>query len=518
MKDQLKVSIALAFLCWTPSIVLGQQPVDATSGEIKETKLIARNGSSFAHLGRSVSLSGKTALAGAPDDDQNGTLAGAAHVFVRTEHGWIEQVKLLPSDGEPFQRFGTSVALSDNMAVVGARDDDTNGSSAGAVYVFVRDHGSWTEQAKLLASDGESGDNFGWSVSLSKGTALVGAFSDENQNGRAGAAYVFVRHGGTWTEQAKLVASDGEEGDNFGDSVSVSGDVAVIGSPLDSDNGISAGAAYIFVRRSGTWSERVKLLASDGESLDYFGSAVSISSDERTVLVGAEGDDENGSWSGSAYAFFHGKQGWIESKLLPSDGATDDRFGHSVSVFGNLALISAPDDIHNEIDSGSAYVFRRSGHSWAEGIKLVPSDGESKDRFGESVAVAPGTAVVGARLEDNENGSSAGSVYVFEPSHSVTVAGACPGRLTIEISGAKPESRVALFSSRTLGSDTLDSSLCNSTAVDLEHPVHLATLTTDTEGTFSTTLDLGAGACGLYLQSVDLDDCEFSSVERVPLP
>ena len=158
-----------------------------------------------------------------------------------------EVEKLLASDGAAGDSFGTYVSVDGDTAVIGARNDDDNGHNSGAVYVFVRNGGVWTEQQKLLASDGVAGDQFGWSVSVDGNTAVIGAPFAEGD----GAAYVFVRNGSVWSEQQKLFASDGLAVD-FGWSVSVDGDTAVIG---DDEAHDYTGAAYVFVRSGGVWSE-----------------------------------------------------------------------------------------------------------------------------------------------------------------------------------------------------------------------------------------------------------------------
>ncbi len=161
---------------------------------------------------------------------------------------------------------------------------------------------SATQAAKLLASDGEAGDHFGISVSISGDTALVGAYFDDDNGSASGSAYVYVRNGSSWTQQAKLTANDGTEADRFGISVSISGDTALIGAIGDADNGNVSGSAYVFVRSGlGGWTQQGKLTPDDGSTSDFFGWSVAISAD--TALIAAFLDDDNGSASGSAYIF-----------------------------------------------------------------------------------------------------------------------------------------------------------------------------------------------------------------------
>ena len=281
------------------------------------------------------------------------TDTGSAYVFNRTGTTWTQQQKLLASDGETGDFFGFSVSLAGNTALIGARDDDTKGSA----YVFTRTGTTWTQKAKLLASDGAAYDNFGCSVALDGDTALIGAMRNLNNGTISGSAYVFTRNNTTWTQQAKLFASDGENQDWFGVSVSLSDDTALIGASLDDDNGALSGSAYVFTRTGITWTQQAKLLASDGATLDYFGSSVSLSDD--TALISSAWANDT---KGSAYVFTRTGTTWTqETKLLASDGARGDYFGYSVSLTGNTALIGAKYDTDNGYDSGSAYVFTKIG-------------------------------------------------------------------------------------------------------------------------------------------------------------
>jgi hypothetical protein len=257
-----------------------------------------------------VALDGDTAVIGAYRSDDSGTTwNGAAYVFTRIGGIWAEQAKLLASDKAYRDYFGTSVALDGDTAVIGASlSDDSGTTDNGAAYVFTRAGGIWTEQAKLLASDKAREDYFGYSVALDGDTAVIGAtgvyggtgpHSDENTNG---AAYVFTRVDGIWTEQAKLLASD-KAGDAFGRSVALDGDTAVIGAFLSDDSGTTGnGAAYAFTRIGGIWTEQAKLLASDKADGDEFGSSVALDGD--TAVIGASRSDDSGTINnGGAYAF-----------------------------------------------------------------------------------------------------------------------------------------------------------------------------------------------------------------------
>jgi hypothetical protein len=325
-------------------------PTSITANWTEMQKLLALDGTARDQFGMTVSLSGDTALIGAPQDDDNGNFSGSAYVFTHNGTTWTQQQKLLASDGAPSDGFGFSVSIVGDTALIGAPGNCDNGS----VYVFTRTGATWTQQQKLLASDGAAGDWLGFSVSLSGDTALIGAWrNDGNGSWWSGSAYVFMRTGSTWTQQQKLFASDGAAGDHFGHSVSIVRDTALIGAPGDSDNGSNSGSAYVFTRTGATWTQKQKLLASDGAAEDIFGVSVSLSGD--TALIGAPGDGDNGNFSGSAYVFTRTGATWTQKqKLLASDGAPTDYFGYSVSLSGDTALIGAA---YDDDYMGSAYVF-----------------------------------------------------------------------------------------------------------------------------------------------------------------
>jgi hypothetical protein len=379
----------------------------------QQAKLTAGDGAAGDRFGWSVALSGDTALVGAYLDDDNGADSGSVYVFTLSGASWTQQAKLVSGDGAATDYFGISVALSGDTALVSAYCDDDNGAESGSAYVFTRSGASWTQQAKLTAGDGAASDCFGCSAALSGDTALVGAHQDDDNGAESGSAYVFTRSGASWTQQAKLTASDGAASDRFGCSVSVSGDTALVGAYLDDDKGPASGSAYVFTRSGASWTQQAKLTAGDGAVEDYFGRSVSISGE--TALVGAYQDDDNGFSSGSAYVFTRSGASWTQqAKLIAGDGAADDRFGCSVSISGDTALVGAYlDDNNKGGDSGSAYVFTRSGASWTQQAKLTAGDGAASDQFGSSVALSGDTALVGAYLDDNNKGPNSGGAYVF---------------------------------------------------------------------------------------------------------
>jgi hypothetical protein len=353
---------------------------------------------------------------------------------------WFRQAKLVAPDRATDDKFGWSVAVSGDTAVVGAPDDDILANvNAGSAYVFLRSGVTWALQQKLAAPGGLASDFFGISVAVSGDTALVGAYQhDIAANGDAGSAYVFLRSGVTWAQQQKLTAADGATNDRFGVSVAVSGDTAVVGAYHDDTPAADAGSAYVFLRSGVTWAQQQKLTGADSATNDRFGVSVAVSGD--TAVVGAAADDTFAGDVGSAYVFLRSGVTWAQQpKLTASDGAAGDRFGTSVAVSGDTAVVGAVgDDTPAGVDAGSAYVFLRSGVTWALPQKLIAPDGAATELFGSSVAVSGDTVVVGAYNDDIGAIPGAGSASVFDvdnavPTCSYTMAAGPPKRLDFTV-------------------------------------------------------------------------------------
>jgi len=322
---------------------------------VQQQKLLASDGAAGDCFGGSVSISGDLAIVGAYGDDSD---RGSAYIFKRDGTTWVQQQKLIASDGAAKDYFGYPVSISGDYAIVGAFAGDGNVSNSGSAYIFKRNGETWSQQQKLTASDGADYDRFGTSVSISGDYAIVGAHYGDGNVSNSGSAYIFKRNGESWSQQQKLTASDGAAEDYFGHSVSISGDYAIVGAFLDDDKGDGSGSAYIFRWDGTAWVQQQKLLASDGAAGDEFGYSVSISGDY--AIVGAYGDDDKGTDSGSAYIFKRDGTSWVQrQKLTASDGAADDCFGESVSISGNLAIVGTYADDDKGENSGSAYIFMR---------------------------------------------------------------------------------------------------------------------------------------------------------------
>ena len=397
-----------------PAAAAGQggQPADPLLLlAIQQAKLTAPDGAADDAFGWSVAVSGDTALVGAPNVTvDTHVYQGSAYVFVRSAASWTLQQKLTASDGDAYDGFGWSVALDGDTALVGAWEAAVNYpyGEQGSAWVFVRSGTSWSQQQRLVGDLSPNGRhaNFGYSVALSGDTALVGARGDDLATYWQGSAYVFVCSGASWTLQQQLVASDGEAEDHFGEAVALDDDTALVGAPGDENP--RQGSAYVFVRNGTSWSEQQQFVAGHGVEAPI-GDAVALSGD--TALV-------------ESYVFVRsGAAWWPQQRLIGLDPGNGSRltFTGAVALSGDAALFGISGDYPNgQSGQGSAYLFVRSGTSWSQRPRLLASDGAANDGFGWSVALSGDTALLGADYDDVDSMEGRGSAYVFTDLKAVT--------------------------------------------------------------------------------------------------
>ncbi len=462
----------------------------------QEAYLKASNAEAFDRFGESVAISGNTVVVGAPLEDSgatgvNGNItfngmqsSGAAYVYVLTGTTWSQQASLKASNTNPGDLFGWNVAIDGDTIVVGAPDERGSGTDpqgaqgtnnfvdAGAAYVFVRNGTTWSQQAYLKASNSGPNDRFGSSVAISGDTVVLGALQEsgnatgvngdgsDNSLPFAGAAYVYVRNGVSWSQQAYLKSSSPDIGDRFGYAVDISNETIVVsarnedsaavginGDATD-NNAPESGAVFVFVRNGTTWSQEAYLKSSNSEAFDSF--SVSVAIDEDTIVVGACDEDgasegvggdtsnNNASSSGAAYVFVRSGTTWSEQEYLKASNTNvDDLFGWSVAIDGQNIVVggvledsSATDSSGDQLDNsspsaGAAYSFLRVGANWFLRDYMKASNTGRDDLFGFAVAVSEGRAVVSANAENsnatgvngdgmNDLADDAGAAYVLD--------------------------------------------------------------------------------------------------------
>lgn len=370
-------------------------------------------------MGKSISLDGTTIVAGAYAAQT--TRPGSAHVFELQAGDWVQTARLIASDGGPGDEFGNSVGVSGKTIVVGSEYHDTAaGSNSGAAYVFEKLDGKWVQTQILAPHDAAQSKRFGEYVAISGDVIVVGNRFDADRGNNAGAAYVFERVDGTWVETAKLVGSDGQRNDLTGDTVAVDGLRIVVGSYRNDAKGSNSGAAYVFEKLGGVWSQTAKLVPADigGEM------ARGVALDGERIVLGARLESTLGGGAGAGYVFERVNGDWTQTaKLLPSTGAAGDWIGEAVAVSGDVILLSAHHHDRFGASSGVAYVFELQDGSWVETAELVSSAPSPLDEFSHSVAMSGNLMALGAVYESG----NVGAAYVFTTDESLCGCGGSGG-------------------------------------------------------------------------------------------
>ena len=464
-------------------------PPPAVTELIQQGYLKASNTDANDQFGYLLAIDGDTVVVGAPQEgssatgvngnqaNNNAQNSGAVYVFTRTAGVWTQQAYLKASNTDANDQFGVSVAISGDTLAVGAQFEDSNGSQAdnsvqdsGAVYVFTRTAGVWTQQAYLKANNADAGDQFGVKVALEGDTLAVGAYAEASEarginhdgtNNNApgsGAVYVFTRTAGVWSQQAYIKASNA--GGLFGSGVALAGDTLAVGAPFeastatgingdqDNNNAPNSGAAYVFTRTGGVWTQQAYVKASNTDPGDRFGEDVALDGDtlvvgarfEASAASGVNGDQTDNSVtnSGAAYVFTRTAGVWSQDAYLKASHAENsNNFSGTITVAGDIVAVgarledSASTGINgNQVgngapDSGAVYVFKRTAGVWAQKDYLKASNTNAGDQFGDAVALSGNTLAVAAWFEGSNatgvNGDQAdnsapksGAAYVFD--------------------------------------------------------------------------------------------------------
>jgi hypothetical protein len=307
-------------------------------------------------------------------------------------------------DAADGSRLGSAVSIDHDTLVIGAPDDDAAGPFAGSVFVYTRSGTSWKKQSTLLGPKTTGYRSFGESVSISRNVIVIGAPFDGPNGNTRGAAYVYIRTGNKWSLQATLTPSDAADNQQFGTAVAIDDNVIVVGAFLDSTVQTNAGAAYVFVRSGNAWVQRAKLRASNASAYAFFGSSVAVSG--ANIVVGSPTSE-------TAYVFSANKTSWSQQALLTASDALEgdySAFGASVAIDHDTVVVGAPEEGMYAIEAGAAYTFALKGHTWVQQKKLTAPDAKEEDEFGTAVSVLGKVIAVGAPYSGSHN---EGAVYVF---------------------------------------------------------------------------------------------------------
>jgi len=375
-------------------------------------------------FGSNVAMSGFNALIGSYGDDDDGVSSGSARFFRFDGNSWVDQGKFYSSDIAQEDFFGFRVAVSGNTALISSYGDDDAGDFSGSVYVFERIGGVWTQVQKLVASDAATFDDFGFSLAIDGDYAVISSYLDDDFGNFSGSAYVFKRTAGVWTETQKLLPNAGAANQQFGFAVDIEGSQIIIGSRNDGTSVSFGGAAYIYERTGGTWAQTAKIKPSDNTANKVFGSAVSIS--QGIVLVGALGDNAGASSSGAAYVFEKVGVNWTQKAKLKTDTiVANEYFGYSVDNIGKKLIIGAYRGKNATFSAnGSAFIFDGTSGSYVQTQKLTATDGALNDYFGIHVAMSGKNAIIGAQYND-QFGENSGAAYFFADCTDLNANGIC---------------------------------------------------------------------------------------------
>jgi len=359
------------------------------------------------YFGNAVAMADDVMVVGAKGENTGGGDAGAAYIFRYNGSSWLEEQKIQGSDLDGNDYFGYSVAIDNNIIVVGAPWKDGGGGYAGAIYIFRYNRIEWVEEQKIQRSGIQANDRYGYSVAIDNDVIITGAYGEDTNGSMAGAAYIYRYNGSTWEEEQRIISNDIAASDYFGQKVAVDNNITVIGA-YGKDNGSVYMFKYYPEVSGGMWIEEQKIQSSDIQPNDYFGNSVAIDND--VIVVGAYGEDTGESGAGAAYIFRYNGIEWIEEqKIQASDKEANDKFSkEAVSIENDTIIIGA---YEKDSYTGAVYIFRYDGSSWIEIKKMQSSDIQLNDYFGYSVLIKNNIMVIGAEYEDVDN---LGAAYIYD--------------------------------------------------------------------------------------------------------
>lgn len=380
--------------------------IHAAQFELPHTQ--GNNDDSF---GESVAIHGNRILVGAPYIDESGSQSGAAYYYAFNGSTWVQEQMIIPSDINDLDFYGSAVALSNNIAAIGAFGADSgSGFRSGVVYLYRHDGATWNQNGRLWDAAGNSQDDFGVAVALTDDYLFIGSPGDDDAGANSGSVFVYHFNGSIWEFVTRFYP--GQEGDAFGASVSADGSWLAIGAYGDDDGANESGAVYLYYFNGSTWSFQEKVKPGDPRTGSFFGRSIAL--DGQQMLVGAPDDNENGISSGSVYVFSYDGSNWSQQeKLYASDSNAYQQYGSSLDISRKYAVVGAPNDSHNGTRAGSAYLLFYNERTWIELLRFTPNGSLPYLQFGYSVALNETFAVAGAPW-DKDEANQEGRVYVFD--------------------------------------------------------------------------------------------------------
>ena len=369
-----------------------------------DSKIVAQDGSPDDRFGRAVSLSDNWLAVGANRDDNiNGSNSGSVYIYKYDDLDIIDEFHIIPFDGEPNDYFGKALALYDDWIVVSSIYDNVNGEKSGSAYVYQFNGDDWIFHSKLIPDDGAPFDRFGYSIDIYDDVIAVGAVYDDDMGADSGSVYIYRLSDNHWTLESKIISESQEEGDFFGVVLALQFNTIAIGAVYDDDMGLNSGSVSLFRYNDGNWLETDKITAFDGISYDLFGNSLDINNNK--LIVGSFYSDNLYQNSGAVYLYdidSYGIASYID-KIIAFDAAINDNFGQSVSIYDNFIAVGSLNDDYG-LNSGAVYLY--DINSQFDEIKYIPDDGSQYDEFGGSISLYGNKILVGSQYSDDSKGSA----------------------------------------------------------------------------------------------------------------
>lgn len=369
-----------------------------------DAKIVAQDGSPDDRFGKAVSLSDNWLVAGANRDDNiNGSNSGSVYIYKYENLNIIDEFHIISFDGEANDYFGKSLSIYNNWLVVSSIYDNVNGEKSGSAYVYHFDESDWIFHSKLVPDDGAPFDRFGYSVDIYDDVIVIGSVYDDDMGEDSGSVYVYRLVNNQWNLESKLLSDSQEEGDFFGVTISIDSNLVAVGSVYDDVMGLNSGSVSLFSYNNGIWSEIEKIVAFDGMDYDFFGNALDLNNGK--LVVGSFHDNNSYQNSGSVYLYEINQDNVsaLINKITAFDEGINDNFGQSVAIYGNYFAVGSLND-DNGLNSGAVYIYDIDDEF--NEIKYIPDDGSQYDEFGGSIALYENTILVGSQYSDDSIGSA----------------------------------------------------------------------------------------------------------------